>query len=133
MIQCYNLTGNDANSFALQIFENTTLWCENSHNRLQIKQKAKDIKGSNIAVLLDLERQIINLYWNGKLQTDDSRPGGPSLVGVVGPVRPAFSVFGSGVQLSLQTGLERPLACSGKNRGADFKIVSFAVVALIVM
>lgn len=106
--------GNDANSFALQIFENTSLWCENSHNRLQIKQKAKDIKGNNVAVLLDLENQIMNIYWNGKLQTDDSRPGGPSMVGVVGPIRPAFSMFGGCVQLSLQTGLERPTTCSGK-------------------
>jgi len=104
--------GNDANSFALQIFENTSLWCENSHNRLQIKQKAKDIKGNNVAVLLDLENQIMNIYWNGKLQTDDSRPGGPSMVGVVGPIRPAFSMFGGCVQLSLQTGLERPTTCS---------------------
>lgn len=108
------LPGNNSNSFALQIFENTTLWCENSHNRLQIKQKPKEIKGSNVAVLLDLERQIMNVYWNGKLQTDDSRPGGPSLVGVVGPVKPAFSMFGSCVQLSLQTGQERPATCTGK-------------------
>ena len=107
-------TGNDVNSFALQIFENTTLWCENSHTRLQIKQKAKDIKGSNVAVLLDLEQQIMNIYWNGSLQTDDSRPGGPSFVGVVGPVKPAFSVFGITVQFSLQTGLEKPTACTGK-------------------
>lgn len=98
----------------MQIFENTAMWCENSHNRLQIKQKTKEIKGGNISVLLDLEQQIMNIYWNGRLQTDDSRPGGPSLVGVVGPVRPAFSVFGSSVQLSLQTGLEKPTTCTGK-------------------
>ena len=110
----FNLPGNDENSVALQIFENTSLWCEHSHNRLQIKQKAKDIKGSNVAVLLDLENQFMNIYWNGKLQTDDSRPGGPSLVGVVGPIRPAFSMFGGCVQLSLRTGLERPTKCSGK-------------------
>ncbi|PFX18591.1 E3 ubiquitin-protein ligase TRIM9 [Stylophora pistillata] len=102
--------GNDTDSYALQIHENGTLWCENTHNRLQIKQKAKEIKGSNVAVLLDLENQVMNVYWNGKLQTDDSRPGGPSLMGVVGPVRPAFTVYGSTVQLSLQTGLERPAA-----------------------
>ncbi|XP_073248422.1 E3 ubiquitin-protein ligase TRIM9-like [Porites lutea] len=105
--------GNDGNSFALQIFENTTLWCENSHNHLQTKQKAKDIKGSNIAILLDLEQQTMNIYWNGRLQTDDSRPGGPSFVGVVGPVKPAFSVFGSSVQLSILTGLEKPTVCTG--------------------
>lgn len=110
----FHLPGNDPNSFALQIFENTSLWCENSYNRLQIKQKAKDIKGSNVAVLLDLENQIMNIYWNGKLQTDDSRPGGPSMVGMVGPIRPAFSMFGGCVQLSLQTGLERPTTCPGK-------------------
>ena len=110
----FYLSGNDANSFALQIFENTSLWCENSYNRLQIKQKAKDIKGSNVAVLLDLENQTMNIYWNGKLQTDDSRPGGPSMVGVVGPIRPAFSMFGGCVQLSLQTRLERPTTCPGK-------------------
>ena len=110
----FHLQGNDTNSFALQIYENSTLWCENTHNRLQIKQKTKDVKGSNVAVLLDLENQIMNVYWNGKLQTDDTRPGGPSLVGVVGPVRPAFSVFGSTIQLSLQTGLDRPSAYPGK-------------------
>ena len=116
IINCpsFCLPGNDANSFALQIFENTSLWCENSYNRLQIKQKAKDIKGNNVALLLDLENQIINIYWNGKLQTDDSRPGGPSMMGVVGPIRPAFSMFGGCVQLSLQTGLERPNTCPGK-------------------
>ncbi|XP_068681372.1 E3 ubiquitin-protein ligase TRIM9-like [Montipora foliosa] len=105
--------GNDTKSFALQIFENDNLWCENSHNRLQVKQKAKDIKGSNIAVLLDMEQQTMNIYWNGRLQTDDSRPSGPSLVGIVGPVKPAFTVFGSTVQLSLRTGLKKPTKCSG--------------------
>ena len=65
-------------------------------------------------MLLDLEKQIMNIYWNGRLQTDDSRPGGPSLVGVIGPVRPAFSLLGSSVQLSLQTGLEKPTTCTGK-------------------
>ena len=90
------------------------MWCENSHNRLQIKQKAKEIKGSNISVLLDLEQKIMNIYWNGRLQTDDIRPAGPSLVGVVGPVKPAFSVFGSSVQLSLQTGMENQTTCTGK-------------------
>ena len=67
-----------------------------------------------MAVLLDLENQMMNVYWNGKLQTDDSRPGGPSLMGVVGPVRPAFTVYGSIVQLSLQTGVERPAVYPGK-------------------
>ena len=109
-----NFPGNDTNSFALQIFENSNLWCENSHNRLQVKQKAKDIKGSNIAVLLDLEQQTMNVYWNGRLQTDDNRPGGPSLVGIVGPVTPAFSVLGNTVQFSLQTGLERPTKATGE-------------------
>ena len=56
----------------------------------------------------------MNIYWNGRLQTDDSRPGGPSFVGVVGPVKPAFSVFGSSVQLSILTGLEKPTVCTGK-------------------
>lgn len=64
-------------------------------------------------MLLDLEQQIMNIYWNGRLQTDDSRPGGPSLMGVVGPVRPAFSVLGSCVQFILQTGLEKPTKCPG--------------------
>ena len=86
-----------------------------------------------MAVLLDLENQMMNVYWNGKLQTDDSRPGGPSLMGVVGPVRPAFTVYGSIVQLSLQTGVERPAAYPGKislavvhslrGRSLDFKMV----------
>lgn len=91
-----------------------------------------------MAVLLDLENQMMNVYWNGKLQTDDSRPGGPSLIGVVGPVRPAFTVYGSIVQLSLQTGVERPAAYPGKislavvhslrGRSLDFKMVpSFEV------
>ena len=86
-----------------------------------------------MAVLLDLENQMMNVYWNGKLQTDDSRPGGPSLMGVVGPVRPAFTVYGSIVQLSLQTGVERPAAYPGKislalvhslrPRSLDFKML----------
>ena len=58
----------------------------------------------------------MNIYWNGRLQTDDSRPSGPSLVGIVGPVKPAFTVFGSTVQLSLRTGLKKPTKCSGKRK-----------------
>ena len=56
----------------------------------------------------------MNIYWNGRLQTDDSRPGGPSFVGVVGPVKPAFSVFGSSAQFSILTGLEKPTVSTGK-------------------
>ena len=56
----------------------------------------------------------MNIYWNGRLQTDDSRPGGPSFVGVVGPVKPAFSVFGSSVQFSILTGFEKPTVSTGK-------------------
>ena len=120
VIYFWYFPGNDTNSFALQIFENSNLWCENSHNRLQVKQKTKDIKGSNIAVLLDLERQTMNVYWNGRLQTDDNHPGRHSFVGIVGPVTPAFSVLGSIVQFSLHTGLEKPTKSTGE--GIDFPL-----------
>ena len=56
----------------------------------------------------------MNVYWNGRLQTDDNHPGRHSFVGIVGPVTPAFSVLGSIVQFSLQTGLEKPTKSTGE-------------------
>ena len=114
-------SGDDDDSFALQVFENTTLWCENTSHRLQVKQKANQMKGSNVAVLLDLDQQTLNIYLNGKLQTDDSRPGGPSLVGLTGPLYPALSMFGTNIQMSVQSGLKIPTHSPGNNQSVNVK------------
>lgn len=108
----FNL-GDTEGSFALQIYENTTMWCENTNQRLQIKQKTKEFKGSNIAILLDLDDATMCIYLNGKLQTDQSRPKGPSFVGVNGTFRPALSIFGTSVQTSVLSGLEVPVTPPG--------------------
>lgn len=104
---CYP-SGDFDDSFALQIYENTTMWCENTNRRLQIKQKTKEFKGCNIAILLDLDESTMCIYLNGKLQTDQSRPKGPSFIGVKGVFRPALCLFGSSVQMSILSGLEVP-------------------------
>ncbi|XP_020900175.1 E3 ubiquitin-protein ligase TRIM9 [Exaiptasia diaphana] len=102
------ILGDFDESFALQIYENTTMWCENNNQRLQIKQKTKEFKGCNIAILLDLDESTMCIYLNGKLQTDQSRPKGPSFTGVKGDFRPALCLFGSSVQTSILSGLEVP-------------------------
>ena len=89
------------------------MWCENTQQRLQIKQKTKEFKGSNIAIFLDLDEGTMSVYLNGKLQADQSRPKGPSFVGVTGSLRPALCLYGTSVQLSVLTGLENPTRCPG--------------------
>ncbi|XP_048586453.1 E3 ubiquitin-protein ligase TRIM9 [Nematostella vectensis] len=100
--------GDYDDSFGLQIFENTTKWCDTGSQFIQVKQKTKEFKGCNIAVLLDLDEQMMNVYLNGKLQTPDTRPGGPSFVGVSGTFSPALSVYGTSAQMTLIPGLQSP-------------------------
>lgn len=90
------------------------MWCENTHNRLQVKQKSKEFKGSNFAVLLDLDKRIMNIYLNGKLQTDQTRPKGPSFVGITGTFYPALCLYGTSVQASIQSGLHVPSRSPGQ-------------------
>ncbi|EDO40277.1 predicted protein [Nematostella vectensis] len=53
-------------------------------------------------------QQMMNVYLNGKLQTPDTRPGGPSFAGVSGTFSPALSVYGTSAQMTLIPGLQSP-------------------------
>ena len=86
----------------------------NNSNRIQVKRKTKDIKESNIAFLLDLNKEIMNVNLKGQLQSDDNRPGGPTFIGVQGEFYPAMTLFGNNVQISVQSGLEVPLKAPSK-------------------
>ena len=98
----------------MQLFENVSMRTDSTNNRIQVRNKPKVIKDSNIAVLLDLDRHVMYVYLNGKLQSVESRPGGPTFTEVMGTFYPALSLFGTSVQLSVQSGLPVPKTPPGR-------------------
>lgn len=90
------------------MFEGTTARTENSKHKIQIKRMAKDLKGSSLGVLLDLNNQFLNIYLNGELQTDISRPKGPSFKVLSGEVCAGLCLYGSKVEMSMITGIATP-------------------------
>lgn len=102
------ILGNDTNSFALQVFAGTSVRTENSKNKIQIKRKAADIKGSSFGVLLDLNKEILNVYLDGELQVRTKSSKGPSFKGLSGMFCAGLCLYGSNVKMSLVTGIETP-------------------------
>lgn len=104
-----SIPGNTSSSYALQVFEGTTARTENSKHKIQIKKKAKDLKDSSFGVFLDLNNRFLNVYHDGELQTDISRPKGPSFKGLSGEYCAALCLYGTKVELSMVTGIATPL------------------------
>ena len=92
------------------MFEGTTARTENSKHKIQIKRKAKELKESSFGVLLDLNKQFLNIYLDGELQTDISRPKGPSFKGLSGELCAGLSLYGTKVEMSMVTGIATPSA-----------------------
>jgi len=105
-----SILGNTSSSYALQVFEGTTARTENSKHKIQIKRKAKDLKESSFGVLLDLNKQFLNIYLDGELQTDISRPKGPSFKGLRGELCAGLCLYGTKVEMSMVTGIATPSA-----------------------
>lgn len=105
-----SILGNTSSSYALQVFEGTTARTENSKHKIQIKRKAKDLKESSFGVLLDLNKQFLNIYLDGELQTDISRPKGPSFKGLSGELCAGLCLYGTKVEMSMVTGIATPSA-----------------------
>lgn len=105
-----SILGNASSSYALQVLEGTTARIENTKHKIQIKRKAKDLKGSRFGVLLDLNSQFLNIYLDGELQTDISRPKGPTFRGLSGEMCAGLCLYGSKVEMSIVTGIATPLA-----------------------
>lgn len=105
-----SILGNTSSSYALQVFEGTTARIENSKHKIQIKRKAKDLKESSFGVLLDLNNQFLNIYLDGELQTDISRPKGPSFKGLSGEFCAGLCLYGTKVEMSMVTGIATPSA-----------------------
>lgn len=91
------------------MLEGTTARIENTKHKMQIKRKAKDLKGSSFGVLLDLNNQFLNIYLDGELQTDISRPKGPTFKGLSGEMIAGLCLYGSKVEMSMVTGIATPL------------------------
>lgn len=91
------------------MLEGTTARIENTKHKMQIKRKAKDLKGSRFGVLLDLNSQFLNIYLDGELQTDISRPKGPTFKGLSGEMSAGLCLYGSKVEMSMVTGIATPL------------------------
>lgn len=104
------ILGNDDNSFALQVFAGTSVRTEHSKNKIQIKRKAADINGSSFGVLLDLNKEILNVYLDGELQIRNKNSKGPSFKGLSGMFCAGLCLYGSNVKMSLMTGIETPPA-----------------------
>jgi hypothetical protein len=102
------ILGNDSSSFALQVFAETGVRTEHSKNKIQIKKKAKDVKGCSFGVLLNLNKEILNIYLDGELQKTSASPKGPTFKGLTGMFCAALSLYGTNVQMSLVTGIETP-------------------------
>ncbi|KAJ7379928.1 hypothetical protein OS493_012689 [Desmophyllum pertusum] len=98
------ILGEDSDSYAVQINEHPNASCSNTKNRVQIKRPSKELTHANIGVLLNLDEHFLNLYLNGKLLTDPSRPNGPTFVGLSGEFYPALSLYGTNVKLTVHTG-----------------------------
>ena len=105
-----SILGNASSSYALQVFEGTTARTENSKHKIQIKRKAKDLKESSFGVLLDLNKHFLNIYVDGELQTDISRPKGPSFKGLSGEFCAGLCLYGTKVEMSMITGIATPSA-----------------------
>ena len=91
------------------MFEGATARTENTKHKIQIKRKAKDLKESSFGVLLDLNKQFLNIYLDGELQTDISRPKGPTFKGLSGEMCAGLCLYGSTVEMSMVTGIATPL------------------------
>ena len=105
-----SILGNSSSSYALQVLEGTTARIENTKHKIQIKRKAKGLKGSSFGVLLDLNNQFLNIYLDGELQTDINRPKGPTFKGLSGEMSAGLCLYGSKVEMSMVTGIATPLA-----------------------
>lgn len=105
-----SILGNASSSYALQVFEGTTARTENSKHKIQIKRKAKDLKESSLGVLLNLNKQFLNIYLDGELQTDISRPKGPSFKGLSGEFCAGLCLYGTKVEMNMVTGIATPSA-----------------------
>ena len=81
---------------------------ESSKNKIQIRRKASDLKKSSVGVLLNLNRQYLNIYLDGELLTDVGRPKGPSFGGVNGAFCAGLCLYGTKVEVSLETGIGTP-------------------------
>lgn len=90
------------------MFEGTTVRTANSKHKIQIKRKAKDLKESYFGIFLDLNNQFLNIYLDGELQTDFSRPKGPSFKGLSGEFCAGLCLYGTKVEMSMVTGIATP-------------------------
>ena len=129
-----SIPGNTSSSYALQILEGITARTENSKHKIQIKKKVKDLKDSSFGVFLDLNNRFLNVYLDGELQTDISRPKGPSFKGLSGEYCAALCLYGTKVELSMITGIATPLppgmhqlffCLLRSENGTEYKKISF--------
>jgi len=129
-----SIPGNTSSSYALQVFGGITARTENSKHKIQIKKKAKDLEDSNFGVFLDLNNRFLNVYLDGELQTDISRPKGPSFKGLSGEYCAALCLYGTKVELSMITGIATPLppgmhqlffCLLRSENGTEYKKISF--------
>lgn len=102
------ILGNDSSSFALQVFTETGVRTENTKNKIQLKKKANDIKGSIFGVLLDLNKEMLNIYLDGELQKTATSPKGPSFKGLSGMFCAGLCLYGTNAMMNLTTGIETP-------------------------
>ena len=69
---------------------------------------AAEINGSSFGVLLDLNKEVLNIYLNGELQVRTKSSKGPSFKGLSGMFCAGLCLYGTNVKMSLVTGIETP-------------------------